>query len=166
MRRVYIGIDPGKSGATAALVDYRDELGAHTQFVHWMKHSETELDLSEWLEGLVDGKHTEVFTYIEDVHSTPQMGVTSSCTFGDSRGFLRGLLTAHRIPFEKVSPQKWQKVMGCLSKGEKNVTKAAAQRLFPREKITHANADALLLAEYCRRVRTGSLATQATGGSE
>ena len=156
MRRVYIGIDPGKSGAIAALVDYRDELGTYTQFLHWMRNSETECDLSEWLGGLVDGKGAEVFAYIENVHSTPQMGVTSAFTFGDSLGFLRGLLTAHQIPFDKVTPQKWQKVMGCLSKGDKNITKQAAQRLFPREKITHANADSLLLAEYCRRVRTGA----------
>lgn len=153
MRRVYIGIDPGKSGAIAALVAHRDELGDYSQFLHWMKNSETEQDLSEWLDGLVDGKSSEVFAYIENVHSTPQMGVTSAFTFGDNAGFLRGLLTAHRIPFEKVTPQKWQKAMGCMSKGDKNVTKAAAQRLFPREKITHANADALLIAEYCRRMR-------------
>jgi len=137
VRRVYIGIDPGKSGAIAAIVEHGE-----SQYVHWFKNAETEQDISRWV--------------IENVHSTPQMGVTSAFTFGDSLGFLRGLLTAHQIPFEKVTPQKWQKVMCCLSKGDKNVTKAAAQRLFPREKITHANADALLLAEYCRRVRTGA----------
>jgi hypothetical protein len=58
-----------------------------------------------------------------------------------------------KIPFEEVSPVKWQKVMGCLSKGDKNVTKAAAQRLFPDIKITHAIADALLIAEYGRRIK-------------
>ncbi len=150
MRRVYIGIDPGKSGAIAAIVEYRDEV-----FVHWTKNSETEHDLSEWCGSVKGDAVDEHFAYIENVHATPQMGVTSAFTFGDNNGFLRGLLTAHQIPFEKVTPQKWQKVMGCLSKGDKNVTKAAAQRIFPREKITHANADALLLAEYCRRVRTG-----------
>lgn len=154
MRRVYIGIDPGKSGAIAAIVELRDEIGRYAEFIHWTKNAETDQDVSEWVAGLLV-KDDENFAYIENVHSTPQMGVTSAFTFGDSLGFLRGLLTAHQIPFEKVTPQKWQKVMGCLSKGDKNVTKAAAQRLFPREKITHANADALLLAEYCRRVRTG-----------
>ncbi len=156
MRRVYIGIDPGKSGAIAALVEFQDELGRYAEFVHWMKNAETEQDLSQWVAGLLV-KDDENFAYIENVHSTPQMGVTSAFTFGDSNGFLRGLLTAHQIPFERVTPQKWQKVMGCLSKGDKNVTKAAAQRIFPRERITHANADALLLAEYCRRVRTGGV---------
>jgi Holliday junction resolvasome RuvABC endonuclease subunit len=151
VRRVYIGIDPGKSGSIAAIVEHGE-----SQYIHWLKNAETEQDLSQWVWQLLGDKPEDHFAYIENVHSTPQMGVTSAFTFGDSLGFLRGLLTAHQIPFEKVTPQKWQKVMGCLSKSDKNVTKAAAQRLFPREKITHANADALLLAEYCRRVRTGN----------
>ena len=33
--------------------------------------------------------------------------------------------------------------------------KAAAQRLWPSTKITHANADALLIAEFCRQIRNG-----------
>jgi hypothetical protein len=41
--------------------------------------------------------------------------------------------------------------MQCLTKGDKNVSKAAAQRLWPKLKITHANADALLIAEYGRQ---------------
>jgi hypothetical protein len=42
----------------------------------------------------------------------------------------------------------WQKSLGCLTHGDKNVSKAAAQRLFPGMKITHATADALLIAYY------------------
>jgi hypothetical protein len=61
------------------------------------------------------------------------------------------LLTGEEFPFEEVSPQKWQKAMGCMTKGDKNVSKAKAQQLFPQLKITHAIADALLIAEYARR---------------
>jgi hypothetical protein len=39
-----------------------------------------------------------------------------------------------------------------MSKGDKNVTKRRAQQLFPQLKVTHAIADALLIAEYGRRV--------------
>ena len=52
---------------------------------------------------------------------------------------------------------RWQKYLGCLTKGDKNVSKAKAQELFPDLKITHAIADSLLIAEYGRRVRTVSL---------
>ena len=50
----------------------------------------------------------------------------------------------------EVSPVKWQTAMGCRTGGDKNVSKAEAQRLWPSLKITHRNADSLLLAEYAR----------------
>jgi len=42
--------------------------------------------------------------------------------------------------------------MGCMTKGDKNVSKRKAQELFPSMKVTHASADALLIAEYGRRM--------------
>jgi hypothetical protein len=45
-----------------------------------------------------------------------------------------------------------------MSKGDKNVTKAKAQQLFTQLKITHATADALLIAEFARRSRTEKVA--------
>jgi hypothetical protein len=67
------------------------------------------------------------------------------------------MLVAAGLPFELVSPAMWQRAMGCLSGGDKNVTKRKAQELFPDLYITHATADALLIAEYGRRLRTGTL---------
>jgi hypothetical protein len=81
------------------------------------------------------------------------MGVVSAFTFGNGYGHLEMALTAAGIPFERVRPQAWQKAMGCMSKGDKNVTKAKAQELFPHLKITHATADACLIAEYGRRLQ-------------
>lgn len=77
--------------------------------------------------------------------------MASSFRFGQSYGFLRGVLVACRVPFDQVTPAKWQRNLGCLSKGDKNVTKAKAQELWPELRITHAIADALLIAEYGRR---------------
>ena len=62
-------------------------------------------------------------------------------------------LIAAGIPFETVTPAKWQGAMGCRTKGDKNVTKRKAQDLFPGVKVTHAIADALLIAEWGRRQR-------------
>lgn len=143
MYDTYIGIDPGGSGAIAVI----GPLG----YIHTIRNSETEHDLSDFLR--VWGENNAV-AVIEAVHSMPKQGVSSSFKFGASYGFLRGLLVAHCIPFETVTPQKWQKQMGCMSKGDKNVTKAAAQRLWPDEKIVHATADAMLLAAYCRHDMT------------
>lgn len=139
---IFIGVDPGGSGAIAVI---------HDGVVEFIKNDSTERDLYEWLcdYGLADGYGSHAV--IERVHSMPKQGVSSSFKFGQSYGFLRGLLIASRIPFAEVSPVKWQTAMACRTGGDKNVSKARAQQLFPNVKITHANADAILLAEYARR---------------
>ena len=141
---LYIGIDPGKSGAIAVLIDIDDDPRVWT-----FTFDNTERDIDDWLCNNVLG--ADAFAFLERVHAMPKQGVKSSFTFGQNYGFLRGILIAHGFPFEEVSPQRWQKAMGCLSHGDKNVTKAKAQQLFPAVKVTHAIADALLIAEYCRR---------------
>lgn len=143
-----IGIDPGKSGGMAAL----SQSGA---VMVSCKLPETERDIETLLvKGVADDAE---FAFIERVASSPQMGVKSAFSFGQSYGFLRGCLCAAGVAFDEVTPAKWQRAMGCLSKGDKNVTKAKAQQLFPGIKITHAIADALLIAEYGRRLRGGML---------
>lgn len=141
---IYLGIDPGKSGGIAAVNGYDVVLPTAIGL------KECPSDVVDWMSDIAG--MTFCRAIIEQVHATPQMGVTSAFTFGKSYGWLLGVLDALRIPYEFVSPQKWQKAMGCLSKGDKNVTKAAAQRLWPNLRITHSIADALLLAEYGRRL--------------
>lgn len=147
----YLGIDPGKTGGIA-VIDYWQKdtrLGVSTEStITTCKLDNTELDIWNWLSDNVDLLNS--VATIENVHSMPEQGVKSSFTFGKSLGFLIGLLTASSIPYKFVTPQKWQKGMQCLTGGDKNVSKAAAQRLWPRVKMTHAIADALLIAEYGR----------------
>jgi hypothetical protein len=110
---------------------------------------ETDRDLIDLIRdsiNLFDARAT-----LELVHSSPQMGVKSAFTFGEGYGRLQMALTALGVPYERVRPQAWQKAMGCLTKGDKNVSKRRAQELFPALKVTHAIADALLIAEFARR---------------
>jgi crossover junction endodeoxyribonuclease RuvC len=139
----FLGVDPGASGGAALITESYEVITV-------VKFSETERDISEWFRTLFTG--TGIHAVIERVHSMPKQGVASSFKFGQSYGFLRGMLIAHAVPFEAVTPGKWQKALGCLSRGDKNVTKAKAQEIFPGVKVTHAIADALLLAAYaCSR---------------
>ena len=138
----YLGIDPGKNGSIS-IIDTEWK-----SVVHGCKLSETEQDIWSWINDSVN--LLTACATIEKVHSTPQMGVVSAFTFGRGYGFVIGMLTAAQIPFKYVTPQQWQKGMKCLTKGDKNVSKAAAQRLWPWAKITHNNADSLLIAEYGR----------------
>lgn len=139
---LYVGVDPGASGAIAVL----DSTGA---VVMCERNSDTESEVATRLEECCRGERSTGL--IERVHSMPRQGVVSSFKFGQSYGFLRGVLTAIGVPFEEVTPQMWQKAMGCLSKGDKNMTKQKAGQLFPGVRVAHWNADALLIAEYCRR---------------
>ena len=73
-------------------------------------------------------------------------------------------LIAAGIPFEEVIPRTWQKGVGITPRGKgetktrfKNRLKAKASQLFPKVNVTLATADALLIAEFCRRKRTGTL---------
>jgi Holliday junction resolvasome RuvABC endonuclease subunit len=139
---IYFGVDPGKSGAIAAIWDDGKPFG------RCQRLDATEQDIVSYF---LQFDLTDCAAIIEKVHSTPQMGVTSAFTFGRGFGLLLGILSSHRIPFSEVSPQKWQKAMECMTKGDKNVSKRRAQQLWPSLTITHRNADALLIAEYGRR---------------
>ena len=112
------------------------------------KMPETDRDIWEW----IDGRPGIMHAYIEAVHAMPKQGVSSTFKFGVGYGGLLMALVAARIPFTSVRPQKWQAAMGCLTHGDKNITKRKAQELFPNIKVTHAIADALLIAEYGRRI--------------
>lgn len=151
----FLGLDPGVSGGIAVLTE-RGEI------VSLDKMPTTELDLVLLLTHY-DMRYAAphqlavAFAVIERVHSMPKQGHNGAFTFGKNYGSLLTALTACRIPFDLVTPQKWQQAMGCLTKGDKNVSKRRAQQLFPNAPtITHAHADALLIAEFCRRIRTGT----------
>jgi hypothetical protein len=146
----WLGIDPGRSSGSITFL--------HKEGDEWTGRS--------WALGaMTDRDIWDVFAHcapqvklavLENVHSMPGQGVSSSFKFGMSYGELRMGLVAAGIRFEMVSPQKWQGVLKCRSRGNKNVTKAKAQELFPRWpfRITHAIADSLLLAEYARTINT------------
>lgn len=146
-----IGIDPGASGGIAWITDGRPCVE---------KMPETLADLWDLIFRSIacredryckDPAKECIKAYIEIVHSSPQMGVKSAFTFGNGFGHLEMALTAAGIPFERVRPQKWQQAMGCMTKGDKNVSKRRAQELYPQLKVTHATADALLIATYGTR---------------
>lgn len=141
-----IGVDPGANGGIAWITDGKAcvEKMPDTLQDLW------ELVVSISLEAGTGGMG--IRAYLEAVSSSPQMGVVSAFSFGRGYGNLEMALTAAGIPFERVRPQVWQKSLGCMTKGDKNVSKRRAQELFPDRKITHATADALLIAHYGTKI--------------
>lgn len=135
-----MGIDPGQSGGIAVING--DIARAHNM-------PETERDVWDLLTSYTGSGI--VCAVIEKVHAMPKQGVSSTFKFGKGYGALRMALIASGVPFREVAPQTWQKALGCLTGGDKNVSKAMAQQLYPHLKITHATADALLLATWLSR---------------
>lgn len=143
IKNLIIGIDPGISGGFAVR-SISGKIGA-TRAIK----KDTPADTINSLRNL---QPKIIMCYIERVASRPKQGVVSTFKFGTNFGMYIGALTALQIPHTFVTPSVWQRFMGCLSKGDKNVTKRKAQEIFPCMKITHAVADALLIAEYGRRI--------------
>jgi crossover junction endodeoxyribonuclease RuvC len=146
-----LGIDPGKGGGIAAMGDGQ---------VLVFKMPATVGDLVDTLRALAVRGFTTAF--VENVHAMPRQGVVSCFTFGRGLGNIEAACQALGIRIEWVTPAKWQTALGCLSKGDKNITKRRAQELFPTLTITHAIADALLIAEWGRRQEGARVAAYIT----
>ena len=144
---IFLGIDPGKSGGISR--HDGDNITAY-KFT-----GATPADVLELFRDV--SRDCQCHAIIEKVHSMPKNSKRSCFTFGKVYGMELMALTALKIPFEYVTPQKWQRYLGCMSKGDKNVTKQKAQELFPHLKITHATADALLIGEYLKRTHYKNL---------
>lgn len=95
-----------------------------------------------------------ISTALEEVHSMPKQGVTSSFSFGMNFGQWQGLLSGYDMEWETVTPQVWKRTFGLIGK-DKDASRLIASRLFPTLDLTKkkdiGKADALLIAEHLRR---------------
>ena len=152
----YLGIDPGSSSGGACLLDSSGNLLSEIAF-----NKPTEHVIAGWFASISD--HNNIRAALEKVHSIPKQSAQSGFKFGWSYGFLRGLLVAYQIPFIEPSPQRWQKDMGLIVKGRKDIRDkqyekkkmhlAKAHERWPKyaKQITHSTADAILIAEWLRK---------------
>jgi hypothetical protein len=169
---LYLGIDPGVNGAIAWLLPGYGGVG-------FKKMPDTERDLFDLIGEIVKDAHAVAL--VERIGSIPGMWdakekvyklKTKPSSFGTlmrNYGALRMALIGNGVPLLEVETKKWQAHYGLLrtSKTEsdtlkKNRHKAKAQQLCPNVKITHANADALLIANYCA-LNASALFHQAVG---
>ncbi len=140
---ITVGIDPGKSGAVAFLLDNDTAI-----------FMDTEKGWEPIISALnnIEIKHV----YLEKVHAMPGNGVSSMFSFGENFGFWQGVLTTLKLPHTLVSPQTWKRVMMMDMGKEKEASVTRAIQLFPatapflQRKKDHNRADALLLAAYGR----------------
>lgn len=166
VRMFYIGVDPGVAGGIAVLDDRGQPVETH-------KMPETRRDLLDILTPFNStGPNAPSRCVVEKVNAgvfghgagDRRMGVVSAFTFGRNVERVHMALVAAGVVYDEALPVKWQTALGCRTRGDKNISKARAQELFPGVKVTHAIADALLIAEFCRRTERGSISTPAPKG--
>lgn len=148
MSDVFIGIDPGQSGAISAIDASGTWLGD-------IAGTATDTDLLDFMREFK--ARGSARACLERVWSSPGWGHAGAFKFGLSYGALRMAVLAVGVPLDEVLPRAWQKALGVTypkdstSVEKKNITKARAQQLFPTVKVKHAIADSLLIAEFARR---------------
>lgn len=103
---------------------------------------------------------------IEKAQPNPKDGKVGAFRYGDSFGQLKGLMAGLSIPFELVTPQAWKKRMMPGMPKDKQASIYVCKQLFPRAaelfvlKKDHNKADALLIAEDCRRRALGVIVVE------
>lgn len=140
-----LGVDPGVRGGMALL---RADGTVSALWASQPDMAEIEL-VAAVCEAAAQLKlHGSRTCFMEKVGYIRGDGGQGAFTFGKVTGLIRGALLASGIESHDVYPMMWQAKMECLTGGNKNVSKRRAIELYPKEKITHAVADALLIARY------------------
>lgn len=156
MAKVILGIDPGLSGALAAIsMETGKLLEVHDMPIFSKKGSKKTIneindqDLA-FLIGCLD-VHIAV---VEQVSAMPGQGVTSMFRLGAAFGTIKGVLAGMGVPFLTVHPAKWKKEMR-LS-GDKAMSRQLATRTWPENSSSFkrvkddGRAEAALLAKWLR----------------
>lgn len=145
---IRVGVDPGKKGGYAVI----DMDGARCYPWDDAKFVEDMRRLARRLDG-------RPMACVEKVGAHPGQGVTSMFSFGQSYGFILGVLAALGIGVQLVPPGTWKKEFSLIGK-DKAASVEVCKRLFPGvnllptekcRKDSDGMAEALLLACYARR---------------
>lgn len=171
---IYLGVDPGKSGAIAALDDVGHVLDVWPMPLVKSQKGRDEYDLAGIAFRLRECKGLDAFFTVERPGAMPPMKGTAAAFSGSLANYNRGvcngwfwMLTALGIPHQAVSPQTWQAAMlarGAGDTGQRSIL--AAKQLWPLQSLLRTErsrkdddgmADALLIAEWGRRKHRGAL---------
>ena len=154
----FMGIDPGTTGAVVLV---RQNGSVVPMDIYKMPSDDpTLIRLLKFLQprtllATIEAQHAFPNTRPMPDGTVRYQNQTGQVKFIGHYQFLRGLLIGLGYPVETVQPASWQRALGCLTKGNKSVSKELATKLFPEVQVTLWNADALLIAEFGRRKTLG-----------
>lgn len=154
----FLGIDPGLSGAVAAIRDdggiafYDTPTGKSGGRTVYLPTSMNQILIIESTFSQVE----KCYVALEKVHSLPRDGSVGSFSFGKGVGIWIGILTSLGIPYEEITPQRWTAAMLDGMPKDKDSSRIKALQLYPqlaeelKLKKHHGRADSLLLATYLK----------------
>jgi crossover junction endodeoxyribonuclease RuvC len=152
---LYLGVDPGLSGALAFLDTDKGHLHVlDMPVMEVSRNGKTKREVSPpLLANILNAiEGTDVIAVVERVGAMPGQGVTSVFSFGRSLGIIEGALAACQISMTLIQPQVWQKAAGV--RGGKDGARQRACELFPNyaglfaRKKDDGRADAACMAWY------------------
>ena len=161
---IVIGIDNGLDGGVVMMLASGNALRAYV--TPTLGKGKRSYDLVEMRRILLAAQMAadgdSVLALLERAQAMPKQGVSSTFSTGNGYGMWQGLLAGMQIPFEIVSPQKWQGEMfvGINRADTKAASALVAQRLRPDQdwrasvrcrKPHDGLTDAFCIAEYGRR---------------
>lgn len=150
---IYVAVDPGLTGAIAALDDSRAVLLAESLPI--IRHGSLAWvdapTLDEFLAPLA--AHRVAGVWLERAQASPQMGRSSAFNYGVSFGSLLSVFQLRAWRLEFVAPAAWKRSFG-LGRDKADALDEARLR-FPGVRLDrskdHGLAEALLIAEYVSR---------------
>ena len=156
---VFIGIDPGLSGAIVSYDPDTGTLEVHDVPTHELIRNDKkkrEVDLhscARIIDALAKPAGSSIL--IEQVGSMPGQGVSSVFAFGKVYGILLGIGASTFVPLDTVTPAVWKKAMGVTSSKDGSRAKASAllpqhSHLWSRVK-DDGRAEATLIAIYASK---------------
>ena len=148
---ITLGIDPGVSGAVAALDGSGILLAVHDMPTAIVGKSRKRHDVLEGQLAQILAQYPGATVWIEAVGAMPKQGVSSTFLFGVCYGICRGVAAGLGLRVELVTPQVWKRACGLLG-ADKDAARAVASRRFPSAPLSRVKdggrADALLIAAY------------------
>lgn len=156
MPSISIGIDPGLWGCVAVIAAPGVRVYDTPTYLIHGKKEKREYDLPTMRSILECWVSDDTWVFVEAVHAMPKQGVISMFSFGRGLGLWEGMVAALKMRCTMVPPQSWQKTMLAGMPKGKGSSLSVAKHLFPSVELSrvkdHNRADALLLAEYGRRM--------------
>lgn len=149
--RIDVGIDPGKTGALAAIDHHTGNIIDIADMPTIGKHVSA-AGVAAWLTNIAH--HGTLVVVLEDVHSMPGNGHAGAFSFGRSKGVVEGCVQAAGWPLHLVAPSTWKRQVGL--RADKDAARQLATNTWPTWATTFARkkddgrAEAVLLAGWCR----------------